>query len=610
MVRGSTVKYCFFIFAALGAVTTLVRLRTLDSVGITNVIRADAGSPGTAPEGPTLDAGKDIPGVASVSSKSPERDPDQNNNALRRSETLYNQTQMYQQRQGAASSLLDSKDLGVRARTSSPRRQASSDDARPVRVSEIMSQIIDVRAPASAPQATALRDPKVPLNWSLPQLVDIVSVAHHSDAMALLNVALPSMFRSILHLRYVYIVCASRMCELLRERLASSLSKFNTSRVFVVPETVFPFSYNDVKTIRLKPAFLHANQEAKDRTGWTLQQLLKMYIHRVLGPQPVGSNSAAWPELLPTAVVVDADVVWVRPISFIEEGAEGPPRCWYSLASSGSGAFWADTMFMPDLLERLATKQKPGCSSLSQKSCKVTETDRVDCGFPHITKEACLGRGCCWEPSEVRHPLRHHGGTVPWCFMASRHAFADTYTAITHHTVLQRDVTEELLQSLEQAYSQEAWEALAVMQPCMSEYNLYFAWAAHQYPERVAIRFLPYMNGGKNLVVNTFDYSLMRLLDVHPPLAYAALHDDWRQDSRCCVNSRVGNMSCSHCQERVPDRRAVRMPRITLCMQGLFPHAGKEDREQAACRISRFVSCLYSQKLPEAESHWSGRILR
>lgn len=255
-------------------------------------------------------------------------------------------------------------------------------------------------------------------------------------------------------------------------------------------------------------------------------------------------------------------------------------------------------MHMPDLLERLAVNQKPDCGGLPQKSCQVAETGRLDCGFPLITKEACLGRGCCWAPSGVGHPAAE-GRTVPWCFLAGRDASADTYTAITHHTVLQRDVTEDFLQSLEKAYNRQAWQIFAVMLPCISEYSLYFAWAAHRYPERVAVRFLPYINGGKHMVKNGTNYGLMRSFNVNPPLAYAAVHDDYPIEMRCCVNAQAGNEHCPICQRRTPDMRLLRMPLITRCERSLFPRAGKEGREQAACRLARFVSCLYASKIPD-----------
>ena len=44
---------------------------------------------------------------------------------------------------------------------------------------------------------------------------------------------------------------------------------------------------------------------------------------------------------------------------------------------------------------------------LSASQCTVPAKDRVDCGYPGVTKEQCNNRGCCFDNS-IRN--------VPWCF--------------------------------------------------------------------------------------------------------------------------------------------------------------------------------------------------
>ncbi|CAD7693688.1 unnamed protein product [Nyctereutes procyonoides] len=44
---------------------------------------------------------------------------------------------------------------------------------------------------------------------------------------------------------------------------------------------------------------------------------------------------------------------------------------------------------------------------LATNLCEVPPKDRVDCGYPEITSEQCVNRGCCFDSSI-------HG--VPWCF--------------------------------------------------------------------------------------------------------------------------------------------------------------------------------------------------
>ncbi|KAM4887030.1 trefoil factor 3 [Thomomys bottae] len=44
---------------------------------------------------------------------------------------------------------------------------------------------------------------------------------------------------------------------------------------------------------------------------------------------------------------------------------------------------------------------------LSASQCQVPAKERVDCGYPEVTKEQCNNRGCCFD-SSIRD--------VPWCF--------------------------------------------------------------------------------------------------------------------------------------------------------------------------------------------------
>ena len=42
-------------------------------------------------------------------------------------------------------------------------------------------------------------------------------------------------------------------------------------------------------------------------------------------------------------------------------------------------------------------------------NCTLPIKNRIDCGYFGITKEECLGRGCCWVPCTE--------GRGPWCFL-------------------------------------------------------------------------------------------------------------------------------------------------------------------------------------------------
>ncbi|XP_077611476.1 trefoil factor 3 [Crocuta crocuta] len=44
---------------------------------------------------------------------------------------------------------------------------------------------------------------------------------------------------------------------------------------------------------------------------------------------------------------------------------------------------------------------------LSENMCAVPAQNRVDCGYPYISPEQCVNRGCCFDSSVPE---------VPWCF--------------------------------------------------------------------------------------------------------------------------------------------------------------------------------------------------
>lgn len=66
----------------------------------------------------------------------------------------------------------------------------------------------------------------------------------------------------------------------------------------VVPEQTFPFQASDIASHLTNPA----------RTGWYLQQLLKLYAPLVI------------PNIQPNVVLLDADTVLFRPLRFFQDG--------------------------------------------------------------------------------------------------------------------------------------------------------------------------------------------------------------------------------------------------------------------------------------------------
>jgi Family of unknown function (DUF6492) len=67
-----------------------------------------------------------------------------------------------------------------------------------------------------------------------------------------------------------------------------------------VDETLFPFSYSSVNRQVYR-------EEQGDRTGWVFQQLLKFYAPFVI------------PEISSNVLIIDADTVFLNPVSFITE---------------------------------------------------------------------------------------------------------------------------------------------------------------------------------------------------------------------------------------------------------------------------------------------------
>ena len=74
-------------------------------------------------------------------------------------------------------------------------------------------------------------------NW-----IDAVVVASISDKEVFLKYALESYFRSILGLRYIYIICNNPLCMVLKKRKRSRQKQKFWNRVFIVPEDEEGFS--------------------------------------------------------------------------------------------------------------------------------------------------------------------------------------------------------------------------------------------------------------------------------------------------------------------------------------------------------------------------------
>eukprot|EP00930_Biecheleria_cincta_P056699 TRINITY_DN42774_c0_g1_i1.p1 TRINITY_DN42774_c0_g1~~TRINITY_DN42774_c0_g1_i1.p1 ORF type:complete len:434 (+),score=64.70 TRINITY_DN42774_c0_g1_i1:57-1358(+) len=377
---------------------------------------------------------------------------------------------------------------------------------------------------------------------SVSSTIDVVVVAHHDDAPILLKYALPSIFHSINGLRYVFIVGTPQLIKLVQDIKTEADPGFPTGRVFVVSQEMYPFNLEQVKAARLRAGLKNDARDQKDRHAWTYQQLLKLYSHTVLA---MGSGER--PALSSNALIADADVVWLRPTSFIYQvGSAGQDICWYSVASKDSGAFEGDALYGDDDIQTLL-----GAARLHEAL-----------------------------PDQGRK----------------------SFTGVTHHSVFQADVVRALLDEIATENSIPAWEALADTKPFLSEYDLYLSWAASKFPERVALRSLPYINSGLA--------ELHHIVSGTSVLAYAAFHDDYPAQGHCCVNvisndfADESGHACGGCETKLNLKDQSRATeRLRHCQLSVYPeiaHAIGNATSWAsvpgADSLRRFAACAYSTR--------------
>jgi len=401
--------------------------------------------------------------------------------------------------------------------------------------------------------------------------IDVVSVAHHDDAPILLGYALPSIFRSVQGLRNMYVVGTPKMVSMLEQLKNKTNLRFPADRVFPVNQEEFPFSLGEIAAQRSAAGFYQPQNDFKDRNAWTYQQLLKLYAHQVLG-----QKNDKRPELLPNALIADADVIWLKPTQFVyKQGDHGGDTCWYSIGNTQSGSFKNDV------------ETGKACTNSLLPQTRMTELT---------------------------------GG--------------DGFTAITHHSVFQADVVKALLDEIAVEKGSPAWKALAVADPYLSEYDLYLSWAASKFADRVALRSLPYINTGRqelaHLDPEDFDMEMESpsianesitspsFLQVasHFSVAYAAFHDDYPRGGACCVNivknfQLESGTACSGCGSVSIDAQNQASMRLRSCQGQVYPvhhppeqplqlvttggRSQQQHSNQGAELLAEYARCMYSK---------------
>lgn len=400
--------------------------------------------------------------------------------------------------------------------------------------------------------------------------IDVVVVAHHDDAPIFIGHALPSIFKWVHRLRNVYVIGTPQMIQLLEEEGKEAGAHWPSDRVIKVPERLFPFSLQDVVEVRTKAGLPRQRVAGdKDRHAWTYQQLLKLYAHMVLGQAAPNR-----PQLLPSALIADADDVWLKPVDFVySEGDEGRHIAWYSLGSKLSGSFDSDTWVGAQCINNLKFDQ-------GLQLRKVVP----DGGHLH-----------------------------------------DAFTGITHHSVFQADVIADLMDSISLANSKPAWHVLAEVKGALTEYELYLYWAATKYPERLALRGLPYINSGRAnlqklmrgnemvslLELDTKSESLVALVlggqdpknEGAQPFSYATFHDDFQTDVSCCVNIDpdewlgADGKTCNGCFDARASKRKQATRAFSECQQSIYPvpeegETVKMKFSDGAERLLDFAACI------------------
>ena len=90
--------------------------------------------------------------------------------------------------------------------------------------------------------------------------------------------------------------------------------------------------------------------------------------------------------------------------------------------------------------------------------------------------------------------------------------FTPGRTGITHHMVFDKYVAEHILRNIEERHNSSAWEAILklcdtrVNRHMLSEYELYFNYIQHYFPERVELRRLSFQNLPRLLTDRGYDY--------------------------------------------------------------------------------------------------------
>lgn len=132
-----------------------------------------------------------------------------------------------------------------------------------------------------------------------PPSFDVVVVAGPNE-MACLEEQLSRVRQFVRDHQHIFVVVPSAWTQTAKVAVSAAAPGFAT----VIDESIFPFTFADVA----KTFEIHGGK--CNRNGWYLQQLLKLYAGRVI------------PDISEYYLVVDADVFFLRPVSFWSAAGE------------------------------------------------------------------------------------------------------------------------------------------------------------------------------------------------------------------------------------------------------------------------------------------------
>jgi hypothetical protein len=129
-------------------------------------------------------------------------------------------------------------------------------------------------------------------------MFDIVIPVGPKD-IDLLKLQLQYTMKNILNYRNIYIVLDTKIINMTDLNLCPSEEKDTEENIFYIDESIFPFN--------LKSISLYHKKYNKDRNGWYLQQLIKLYSGIVI------------PGILERYLVIDTDTFFLKPTQFISD---------------------------------------------------------------------------------------------------------------------------------------------------------------------------------------------------------------------------------------------------------------------------------------------------